>query len=650
MFMIMNRMKKYVGCLMIVGMLGLAASCADNEGYENTQARNISFVIEDFIPEESTKTAFHIATMSFRWAEDDVIGIFPESGWQTEFPIQGGAGSNIAVFDGGNWGLRQNATYYGYYPFDRENFESKEKREAVRYSYEGQEVCFLDSEGLVNLSGYDFMASGASMNENGMVNFSFRHLGALCRVRFKAPETANYSKIIIEAGSSVFPISGYYDATDKDGDGKIAFVSDNVKTNRFEMAFPTGCESFDAGEKVELYFLMPPVDLSSSSLKLRLSTSSGKNFEYDIEGKNVSAGRSYGWEVDMEEDEPGKDPIFLGPETANCYIISEAGYYMFPAVKGNSSVSVGTVSSAEILWESFGTDMAPNKGDLIASVSYSDGAVLFSTADNFREGNALIAVKDKNGNILWSWHIWLTDKPEGQVYRNNAGTMMDRNLGATSTAPGDVAALGLMYQWGRKDPFLGSSSTVSSTIANSTLSEWPSVTSSESTGTIEYAISNPTTFIIYNRNNEDWYYSNDSSADTRWQSIKTIYDPCPAGYRVPDGSDNGVWAKAFGGYSSFYEEFDTVNNGFDFGSGATSKSLTEEKNCWYPAAGYKGLWSNPILNVVGTNGSYWSCTFYRYYQRFCAYYFYLKDSGTTVSPKNFSSCYSGHSVRCFKED
>ncbi|MCC8143462.1 MAG: hypothetical protein LIO97_05900 [Tannerellaceae bacterium] len=32
---------------------------------------------------------------------------------------------------------------------------------------------------------------------------------------------------------------------------------------------------------------------------------------------------------------------------------------------------------------------------------------------------------------------------------------MDRNLGALSSTPGNGLALGLMYQWGRKDPYPG---------------------------------------------------------------------------------------------------------------------------------------------------------------------------------------------------
>ena len=237
--------------------------------------------------------------------------------------------------------------------------------------------------------------------------------------------------------------------------------------------------------------------------------------------------------------------------TANSYIVSEAGKYKFSTVKGNSSESVGEVSSAEVLWESFGTNVTPNVGDLVKNVNYADGAISFETPSTFKEGNAVIAAKDAGGNILWSWHIWLTDQPLGQKYYNNAGTMMDRNLGATSATPGDVGALGLLYQWGRKDPFLGSSSISSNTIAKSTIT-WPSaVQSSAETGTVDYAILNPTTFVTGSYSSAyDWLFaSRDYTLWTTSDKTKSIYDPCPAGWRVPDGGDNGIWSTAAGSSS-----------------------------------------------------------------------------------------------------
>ena len=115
--------------------------------------------------------------------------------------------------------------------------------------------------------------------------------------------------------------------------------------------------------------------------------------------------------------------------SANCYVVSAEGLYKFKAVKGNSTEVLGTLASASILWETFGTSAVPEYCDLIKAVDYKDEYIVFQTADTFKEGNAVIVAKDNSGQIIWSWHIWLTDQPDGQEYFNNAGTVMDRNLG-----------------------------------------------------------------------------------------------------------------------------------------------------------------------------------------------------------------------------
>ena len=331
--------------------------------------------------------------------------------------------------------------------------------------------------------------------------------------------------------------------------------------------------------------------------------------------------------------------------SANCYIVSNAGLYKFKTVKGNSSGSVGNVASASILWETFGTSETPEYYDLIKAFCYKDGYIAFETADTFKEGNAVIAAKDASGKILWSWHIWLTDQPQGQVYYNDAGTMMDRNLGATSANPGDVGALGLLYQWGRKDPFLSSSSIHYDDIAEakSTIT-WPSAVSSNSnTGTIAYATANPTTFIKYNSSNYDWYYTGSSSTDnTRWttsESNKSIYDPCPYGWRVPDGGDNGVWSKACG--SSLYFEgypYDSTNRGMNF-----SGKFGADQTIWYPASGYRYDYDGS-LDHVGYFGYYWSASPNNY--NACDLYFGIDGY---VFPSSYDRRAGGRSVRCLQE-
>ena len=214
---------------------------------------------------------------------------------------------------------------------------------------------------------------------------------------------------------------------------------------------------------------------------------------------------------------------------------------------------------------------------------------------------------------------------------------MDRNLGATSATPCDVGALGLLYQWGRKDPFLGSSSISSSTLAKSTIA-WPSAVSSDSSnGTIAYAIANPTTFIGSNTENYDWHYTGSSSTDnTRWttsESSKSIYDPCPSGWRVPDGGDNGIWSNAG------FDDTTSTNEGISF-------SISSPSTTWYPASGYRyGL--DGGFGSVGSGGYYWSASPYSSNSR-GAYRLYF-DYGGGVNPSSNDDRARGLSVRCLQE-
>ena len=338
--------------------------------------------------------------------------------------------------------------------------------------------------------------------------------------------------------------------------------------------------------------------------------------------------------------EEGSDVVSLSSNgTANCYIVSQSGEYSFPTVKGNRSDSVGAVTSAAVLWESFGTSQTPLVGDLISKVSYSNGIITFQTNNTFKEGNAVIAAKDASGKILWSWHIWLTDQPQGQVYYNKAGTMMDRNLGATSATPGDVGALGLLYQWGRKDPFLGSSSISSNALAKSTIT-WPSaVSTSSSRGTVSYVTANPTTFVYASSSPYDWHYSSrDNRLWTTSDKTKSIYDPCPAGWRVPDGRSNGVWSKAKGSSSSFSHTYNSSSKGMNL-----SGKLGSASTIWYPASGCRSCFDGS-LRYVGDEGNSLSA----YPSSDGAYDLYFSNDGRVYPSNNYVRAI-GMSVRCLQE-
>ena len=320
--------------------------------------------------------------------------------------------------------------------------------------------------------------------------------------------------------------------------------------------------------------------------------------------------------------------------TANCYLVQNAGNYKFKVVKGNSTQSITAAYSAEVLWESFGTSETPAVGDLVTNVAYQDGYLYFATPKSFKNGNASIAVKDSNGTILWSWHIWCSEEGwKDQVYANNAGTMMDRNLGATSATPGDIGAFGLLYQWGRKDPFMGSCAKEGTTLAASTGS-WNVASSSDD---MAITIQNPMTFETeWNGGGvpgEGWHTS---------ESEKGLYDPCPVGYRVPDGGDNGFWATALGTSSSTSAgtTWDSINDG-RYWTLADGKSTA-----WYPAVGFRLYDSGSLINV-GENGFCWSASPYPS-SASNAYYLYFAYNGN-VYPAYSSYRSSGYSVRCVRE-
>ena len=244
-------------------------------------------------------------------------------------------------------------------------------------------------------------------------------------------------------------------------------------------------------------------------------------------------------------DEPGDDNyINLSADgTANCYIVDAAGAYKFKTVKGNSSESVGSVAEAELVWETYNNAEYPEKNSIIASVDVVDDYIVFSTPDKLNPGNALIAAVDADGTILWSWHIWI---PATEIASADYGIhpkeMMDRNLGALVAAeagnsPINIQSVGFVYQWGRKDPFPGPRGDLEEGgyegFARVT---GTSITKDKVQITLEQSIQQPT-FFASGTGSSDWLETSDLTlwGDDTEHSIffKSIYDPCPVGYRVP---------------------------------------------------------------------------------------------------------------------
>ena len=244
-------------------------------------------------------------------------------------------------------------------------------------------------------------------------------------------------------------------------------------------------------------------------------------------------------------------------ESANCYVVYESGMYRFKAVMGNSSTPLEGVNHAEILWESAGTSAELAVRSIISGVSYDSesGYVCFQLPTTVKPGNAVIAAVDANKKILWSWHIWI---PATTIPSADNGLsvisgvdFLARNLGAiddpvSGVTPQDGATFGLLYQWGRKDPFVGADAPGSTTrafVAGKQMSVHEGKMSMAGT------VADPTVFVSVpcvtgdnvpdDQKSGSWWSDSDDEAQYWWGDIerdkaikKTIYDPCPAGYRV----------------------------------------------------------------------------------------------------------------------
>lgn len=362
--------------------------------------------------------------------------------------------------------------------------------------------------------------------------------------------------------------------------------------------------------------------------------------------------------------------------TANTYIINAPGRYSLPLVYGNaikngvanteaysatthSSMALKTFvnhlghditdpyiynntgcepSDALLVWE--------DELNLVRNVTLSTDSksISFDVPHNtIRQGNAIVAVRDKDKNIIWSWQIWVTDyNPNQQTYQLTASgkthQIYMRSIGGV--VGGDVTTFkersvkvrfsqtdvpdGLeplqkiveftqtgitistpdcstYYQWGRKDPMIsdikqwydGSHQELTALTLKSVGADIPSGELYETA-----SILHPDVFWTSDHNFSYQHTNLWNMNLSTTSSVKTVYDPSPVGSLVPD---RNLFRDLTTGSTLTYlpEASGTKRAGFYISHGGIE--------LWFPSLGYRG---GPTGSSTDQHhlGEYWSCT------------------------------------------
>lgn len=657
-------MKKHIyGLFLCVPVLASVLGCSQREDVPQTGTAKEITVIgtqDDFTGLKTRSVVGEVldnGAIAMDWSVGDQIGVFGT-----------GTTSNACFTSTNTYPIRETGfkgtcamgekPEYAYYPY---NANASDKT-AIPVSIPSVQ----NYSGVASVAQYDFKAANSFADlGDGKYQFNMKQLASLLRLEInlndiaallaeKAVETASESLKSITLSSDVRMTGDFTcDITKLAGNNALNFSGDAGQTLGLTInfidkpalsgtlvAYAVVAPGAQKGKTLTCTMIVNDFLSVKLSAQMLCDFDGGKYYTLPL---NASVFVNNGAAV---EDKTPADAEPVAGQPSNCYMINAAKTYLFDAtVIGNGEAGIiadagfHTTSasidpkSAKLMWE--------DTEGFISGVSLVKGKVHFTAEKNV--GNAMIAVFDGAGTVLWSWHIWGVGDtmPEDEEVSSQATisekstlkvkyTVMDRTLGALSK----TSYFTTLYQWGRKDPIPNSTTYYVDGQATDIERTYPvHKPGSAADATILTSVQHPECIIDdYKGQAGDWLASDKTNkynllwgdanttyvfnkskpaAGKGWTNVKTIYDPCPSGYRV---SSKFAWTGFCGSSSGDTKNIDYINfvkyeNGYYF-----KKNSSDGVGIYFPMTGSRGcktgsLWVGSGASAYSSlnyDASYWA--------------------------------------------
>ena len=685
----------------------LTFSCQKAELDNNGVADNGNNEVVDFVPGPGkilavtptgaeTKVTFGDAVdgkYPVVWTNTDAIKVYSENnaeGVAYTYTNEAAEGATSAVFTGEPV---EGETRYAVFPETRAYGLENGK---LKISFGALKKQDFHSSVQANGSNLKYMPMWAKEGEEagrfafdnlcGVVSFRFNDYQELRGMKITSVKIASASKYI-SGVATLDPADGFFtlapeNIDNPEGDKEIVVSRDAglaiANTN-------TSPSIEDAGVKGYLIAL-PAGEYPAGDLTVTITDSFGRVFTRTVNSpltvlpgvdktfKTLSFTFAYGDDNCLVLAPNGSEDLNIGMKYTFATNYLAAG---MAEVKDAEGKPYGLDSlTVDVAWEILenGATLA-EKGALISVEPISGNKVKVTSVKNKR-GNALVVLKDSKETILWSWHIWVVgENLKEQTFNNleNKPTFHNINLGATTSTFDSSNAIGLYYQYGRKDPFV-----IAKAIGRPQSA--PYVCGPELTDMIErtndnakisWTIKNPGTRIIRTESEQSYKYPRafgdwclpQGEAENYWgpnnDNGKTIYDPCPSGYKVPSSS---AFANFSGGKGT--EKAGFLFNASNYSDTALTKDAYEADNlgiAYFPytgamlqgkvRAGSSSDYSNPSkensLHMYRWRGWYWTTEIKSATATRNDVVLFLDNSSTTLLTMTATRA-SANNIRCVK--